>query len=181
MSRLLIPDAGPLFSLAAGNLLFLLAHFNVGITDVVRDETINRGNRADASPEAQSLLAYYNAHASSIQTFTTQVGSNLAAYQAADPAYRTPHNLGELSIQSLLIDLQMQAPGGNPVVLFEDHWFMNNSAMFVKSCTLLSTQAFLAYAESKQWIASAGAAREAIARNRPGAYAANRAVPQSAG
>jgi hypothetical protein len=170
MSRLLIPDAGPLFSLAAGNLLALLGRFNVGITDVVRDETINRGNRADASPEAQALLAYYNLHAHAIHTFTTQVGSNLAAFRAVDPAYRTPANLGELSIQSLLIDLQMREPGANPVILFEDHWFLNNSAMFVKSCTLLSTQAFLEYAQSKQWIASAAQARQAIARVRPGAY-----------
>ena len=107
----------------------------------MRDETINRGHRADASPEAQSLLAFYNAHASFIQTFTTQVGSKLAAYQATDPDYRTPHNLGELSIQSLLIDLQMRSPGDNPVVLFEDHWFLSNSALFVKSCTLLALNA----------------------------------------
>lgn len=180
MTRLLIPDAGPLFSLAAGNLLSLLAQFNVGITDVVRDETINRGHHADASPEAQSLLAFYNAHASSIQTFTTQVGSNLAAYQATDHDYRKPHNLGELSIQSLLIDLQMRSPRGNPVVLFEDHWFLSNSAMFVKSCTLLSTQAFLEYAKSKKWIVSARAARDAIAKNRPGAFEASRALPQLA-
>ena len=178
MSRLLIPDAGPLFSLAAGNLLSLLTHFKVGITDVVRDETINRGNRADASLEAQALLAFYNAHAPFIQTFATQVGSNLAAYQATDPDYRTPHNLGELSIQSLLIDLQMRSPGGNQVILFEDHWFLSNSAMFVKSCTLLSTQAFLEYAENKKWIASARAAREAIAKNRPGAFEASRALPR---
>lgn len=180
MSRLLIPDAGPLFSLAAGNLLSLLGHFNVGITDVVRDETINRGNRADASPEAQSLLAFYNAHAPTIETFTTQVGRNLAAFRATDPHYRTPHNLGELSIQSLLIDLQMREPGGNPVILFEDHWFLSNATMFVKSCTLLSTQSFLEYAASKQWIVSAAEARKAIMRHRPGAYDGSRAMPERA-
>ncbi|MFA9215929.1 MAG: hypothetical protein ACEQSK_02385 [Sphingomonadaceae bacterium] len=82
----------------------LLAKFNVGITDVVRDETINRGNRADASVEAQSLLAYYNLNASTIQTFPTQVGANLSILRARDRGYKTPPNLGELSIQSLQID-----------------------------------------------------------------------------
>lgn len=175
MSRLLIPDSGPLFSLAAGNLLFLLAHFNIGITDVVRDETINRGNRADASAEAQLLLAYYNQNAS-IQTFPTQVGADLAALGAGNPAYRMPHNIGELSIQSLLISLQMSNPGSNPVILFEDHWFLHNGLMLTKPCTLLSTQAFLEYAESKKWIPSAEQARQAILQSRPGAYAASQTI-----
>lgn len=170
MKRLLIPDAGPLFSLAAANLLPLLAKFTVGITDIVRDETINRGNLPNASVEAQSLLAYYNKNASNIQTFKTQVGVNLAALRALDPSYETPHNLGELSIQSLLIDLQMTAPGSDPVILFEDHWFFTNGAMLAKPSTLISTQAFLEYAESKKWIASAEQARQAIAQNRPYAY-----------
>lgn len=56
MSRLLIPDSGPLFSLAAANLLPLLAKFSVGITDVVRTEKIDRGLSAGASIEAQRLL-----------------------------------------------------------------------------------------------------------------------------
>ncbi|HEX7988310.1 MAG TPA: hypothetical protein VF616_32690 [Duganella sp.] len=176
MSRLLIPDAGPLFSLAAGNLLELLARFNVGITDVVRDETINRGNRADASVEAELLLAYYNQNASNIQTFPTQVGANLAALRAGNPAYHTPPNLGELSIQSLLIDLQMSHPGANPVILFEDHWFLNHGTLLTKPCTLLSTQAFLEYAESKKWIASAELARQAILQKRPGAYGASKTI-----
>ncbi len=176
MSRLLIPDAGPLFSLAAGKLLALLANFNVGITDVVRDETINRGNRADASAEAQLLLAYYHQNAPNIQTFPTQVGANLVVLRARDPAYQPPQNLGELSIQSLLIDLQMSDPGSNPVILFEDHWFLNHGAMLTKPCTLLSTQAFLEYAESKKWIPSAEQARQGILQNRPGAYAASKTI-----
>jgi hypothetical protein len=176
MSRLLIPDSGPLFSLAAGNLLFLLAHFNVGVTDVVRDETINRGNRADASPEAQQLLAYYNQNAPNIATFPTQVGADLAANRARDTAYQSPPNIGELSIQSLLISMQMSNSGFNPVILFEDHWFLNNGPMLAKPCTLLSTQALLEYAESKKWIASAARARQAILRNRPGAYAESKKI-----
>jgi hypothetical protein len=176
MSRLLIPDAGPLFSLAAGNLLSLLANFHVGITDIVRDETINRGNLRGASPEAQLLLAYYNQNVANIQTFTTQVGFSIAALRAQNPAYQTPQNLGELSIQSLLIDLQIRAPGSNPVILFEDHWFFTNGAMLAKPCILLSTQAFLEYAESKKWIASAQEARQSIVQNRPGAYNSSKTI-----
>lgn len=176
MNRLLIPDSGPLFSLAAGNLLDLLAHFNVGVTDVVRDETINRGYRVDASTEARLLLAYYIENAANIQIFPTQVGADLAALRARDPGCRAPRNIGELSIQSLLISLQVSNAGANPVILFEDRWFLNNGLMLTKPCTLLSTQAFLEYAESKKWIWSAQQARQSILQNRPDAYAASQTI-----
>lgn len=170
MSRLLIPDSGPLFSLAAANLLALLAKFRVGITDVVRDETVNRGLAANPSIEAERLLAYFNQNSPNIQTFTTQVGINLAKLKVQDTNYRTPPNLGELSIQSLLIDLQMAAPGSDPVILFEDGWFLSNGSALAKPCLLLSTQAFLEYAQEKKWIASAAQARQSILQRRPTAY-----------
>lgn len=78
-----------------------------------------------------------------------------------------------LSIQSLLIDLQLKAPGFNPIVLFEDGWFLNNAAALTKPCILLSTQAFLEYAQEKQWIPSAAQARSAISLARPTAYKAS--------
>lgn len=178
MSRLLIPDSGPLFSLAAGNLLGLLARFRVGIADIVREETIDRGRLPNASTEAQRLLAYYNANSANIQTFNTQVGTTIKARRAVDPSYQTPGNVGELSIQSLLIDLQLNGPGDAPVVLFEDAWFINNASGLAKPCTLLSTQAFLEYAQSKGWIKSADEARQAITQSRPMAYRTSSTIHQ---
>jgi len=173
MSRILIADAGPLFSLAAGNLLGLLTHFRLGLTDVVREESVDRGLLPDASVEAQRLLAFYNAHAAHIETFATQVGITVRAKRLADPLYQMPRHVGELSIQSLLIDLQLQGSSEPPVVVFEDAWFMRNASALAKPCVLLSTQALLNYAESKGWIASAELARQAITQARPLAYPAS--------
>ena len=171
MSRLLIPDSGTLFSLASGNLLPLLAKFRVGITDIVRDETINKGLLPSASKEAQSLLAYYNANSANIETLPTQVGEAIAARRSIEPHFPMPPNLGELSIQSFLIGLQMAPLSASHVVLFADSWFLNNAAALKKPYILLSTQAFLEYAQEKKWIASAEQARKAIAKARPRAYA----------
>jgi hypothetical protein len=85
MSRILIPDAGPLFSLAAGDSLHLLSRFGVGISDVVREETIDRGLLPNASIEARRLLNYYNDNLANIQTFTTQVGAAIKAKRSVDP------------------------------------------------------------------------------------------------
>lgn len=84
MSRILIPDAGPLFSLAAGDLLFLLERFHVGISDVVRWETIDRGLGPNPSPEAKRLLAYYNKNSAIITTFQTRVGVQIASARELD-------------------------------------------------------------------------------------------------
>jgi hypothetical protein len=170
VSRLLIPDSGPLFSLAAGNLLGLLARFRVGLADLVREETIDRGLLPNASIEARRLLAYHNANAANIQTFDTQVGAAVKASRALDPNFETPRNVGELAIQSLLIDLQLNRSGDTAVVLFEDAWFINNASGFARPFTLLSTQAFLEFAQSKGWIKSADEARRSIMRSRPTAY-----------
>jgi hypothetical protein len=178
MSRILIPDAGPLFSLAAGDLLHLLSRFRVGISDIVREETIDRSLLPNASAEAERLLNYYNANSANIQTFTTQVGTAIEAKRAVDPDYRTPRNVGELSIQSLLIDLQLGENGEAPVVLFEDAWFINNAPGLAKPCILLSTEAFLEYAQSRGWIASAEQARQSIFRTRPDAYNAVNVIHQ---
>lgn len=181
MSRILVPDSGPLFSLAAGNLLHLLARFQVGLADIVRAETIDRGLLPNASIEAQRLLTYYNANSANIQTFKTQVGTTIKAKRAVDPNYQIPRNVGELSIQSLLIDLQLNGSGEAPVVLFEDAWFINNAQGLPRPCILLSTQAFLEYAESNGWIKSAGQARQAISQSRPMAYKATSIIHQGLG
>jgi hypothetical protein len=54
--------------------------------------------------------------------------------------------------------------------LFEDSWFLNNVLSITKPYFLLSTQAFLEYAQEKQWIKSAENARSAISKARPTAY-----------
>ena len=88
-----------------------------------------------------------------------------------------PPNVGELSIQSLLIHLQIRGFDSRPLVLFEDSWFLRNAPALAKPCIALSTQAFLVNAQALGWIASAERAREAIAMVRPMAFGEAVALP----
>ena len=171
MTRLLIPDSGPLLSLAAGNLLDVLANFRLGITDVVKAETIDKGRGPQASYEAKQLLKFYTANKSNITIMSTQVGHALRAIRSANPGRPMPANAGELSIQSLLIHLQVTGVGVPPVILFEDSWFLRNQKSLAKPCVLTSTEAFLINAEKLKLILSAAQARAAISTRRPTAYA----------
>ena len=170
MTRLLIPDSGPLFSLAAGNLLAVLSNFRVGLTDVVKQETIDKGHGPHASYEAKQLLKFYNAHKAHITVMPTQVGHELKKMRHANPGCAMPGNAGELSIQSVLIHLQLTGVSSPPVILFEDAWFLRNQRALAKPCILISTEAFLINAEKLELIPSASSARAAISALRPTAY-----------
>ena len=168
---LLIPDSGPLFSLAAGGLLGVLDHFRLAITDVAKEQAIDPGARAGASAQAQALWAFYEARSASIEVFPTQVGRDLLALRTTQPGRPTPPNVGELSIQSLVIHLQVRGADEMPVILFEDAWFLRNAQALARPCIVISTQAFLINAEKLGLIPSAQAARAAISTLRPMAYA----------
>ena len=170
MRSLLILDAGPLFSLAAGGLLHTLLDFRVGITDVVKEETIDRGLRTKPSVEAKALLGFYKKHRAAIEIFQTQVGTDLRAARAMDAGFKAPPNLGEMSIQSLLIRLKLRRGEPMPVVVFEDAWFLRNAPGLAKPHVLISTQAFLVNLQQLGKIKSASQAREDIAARRAHAY-----------
>jgi len=84
---------------------------------------------------------------------------------AGDPKAQPPQNAGELSIQSLLIEMRLADQPA--VALFEDGWFLRNAAAMPASCVLLSTEAFLINAQKLGLIPSAEEARQAIAQLRP--------------
>lgn len=153
---LLIPDLGPLYSLAAGGLLGVLDHFRFAVTAVVKEEAIDPG----------ALAAFYAARSTSIEVFPTQVGQDLRTLRATHPARPTPPNVGELSIQSLAIHLQVRGADEMPVI--EDSWFLRNAEVLARPCIVSSTQAFLINAEQLGLIPSA---RAAISTLRPTAYA----------
>jgi len=159
-TALLIPDAGPLFSLAACDGLDLLAHFECAITDVVWRETAGKARAPTASREARQIAEFLMRHPG-IEIRETPLGKLTAN---AEPI----RNLGELSIHGLLIDLRSESPALNAVILFEDHWFTHRMAHFPSGVTLLGTAAFLIAAEQLGLLASAEKAMLDIRRRRPG-------------
>ena len=165
MRRIIIPDAGPLFSLAAAGVLPALLHFEVVITDVVKSETIDKGGHSEASPEALAIHAFFREHRASIEVRETQFGALLAAAKRSNPKAKI-RNAGELSIQSLLLELADEKGRWEAAVIFEDTWFIRNAVSFPPNCRLIGTTAFLRILEELQLIESAQEALERIRRKR---------------
>ena len=163
---LLVPDAGPLFSLAAAELLHVLLRARLVVTDIVKEETFDRGRLSGASVEAIALHAFFIEHAQDIHIQETSVGRLLGLARRVDPVTRVS-NMGELSIQSLLIDLRASDHAARALVLFEDAWFIRNAVALPKNCTLISTSAFLVNLQAAGLISSAADAAARIRRLRP--------------
>jgi hypothetical protein len=143
----LLPDAGPLITLAYADALdvLLLPGWQVRVVDMVRHEvTRNR------TPTSKKLARFLNRK--SIQLVSTQT-FRLHAQAVGEPA-RTA-NLGELAIQEAINQMALAQPPQRAVLLFEDHRIASSHFYVPDDCLRVSTRAFLALLQDKGWITSA--------------------------
>ena len=152
----LLPDAGPLITLAYAQALDVL--FKPGWHVAVVDMVLNEVTR-NPTPTSQQLAAW--AAQEGVQVLPTQT---LAAHLKSP---RRQAHLGELAIQETMNQFALSEPPQNAVLLFEDHAIARNSFFVPPCCQKISTRAFLIFLEQKGWIDSAAAIeRQAIQRGR---------------
>jgi hypothetical protein len=147
----LLPDAGPLITLAYADALDLLKKpgWTVMLVDmVVHEVTRNR------TPTSDKLAAWFTAARIPVLPTSTFRHFQQAGSQPAPP--RKSH-LGELAIQEAMNQCALQAPPRAGVFLFEDHRIARASFMLPDNCRKISTRAFLLFLEQKGWIESAAA------------------------
>lgn len=170
--RLVLPDTGPLISLACADALNLLLQFNpdvrIVLTDIVEFEATHR---ADDLPDAKSIKDFLKVNADRIEVIPTTIGSlalsDLRRKQAnGEPAY-LPKDIGEMSITNFVISLRTVNPGDPTLVLVEDDWFESNVYALPGNVHLLSTSAWLDGLERLKVIESAAQIRLRIQQVRP--------------
>jgi hypothetical protein len=170
--RIVLPDAGPLISLAVGNVLDLLLlasdEVRLVLTDVVEFEATHR---ADRFADAVTIRDFLQEHAQRVEVMPTTIGSmalgDLKRRTLAGEAVTLPKDLGELSITSFVISLRTVNPGDPMLVLIEDDWFAANSYAVPGNVHLVSTSAWLDGLEELGLIPSAAAVRTQIQAGRP--------------
>lgn len=170
--RIVLPDAGPLISLALGSALDLLLlvadDVRIVITDVVEFEATHR---SDDFADARAIRAFLKTHAARIEVMPTTIGAMALAdirhrAEAGEPA-ALPKDLGELSITDFVISLRTSNPGDPTLVIIEDDWFASNTYALPGNVHLLSTSAWLDGLEKLSLIASAAEVRARIQAARP--------------
>lgn len=160
-SIVLLPDAGPLITLAYADALDLLLKpgWPVNLVDMVLHEVTR-----NATPTSEKIRRWGAEH--SIPVLSTRT---FQRYLAAQSSGETPRkaNLGELTIQETMTDLAFAAPATTGVFLFEDHKIARASFLLPANCRKISTRAWLLFLEGQGWIDSAAEIeRAAIANGR---------------
>ena len=170
--RIVLPDAGPLISLALGNALDLLLlaadDVRLVVTDVVEFEATHR---SDQYADAVIIRKFLREHAQRVEVLPTTIGTlalgDLRRRALAGEQVRLSKDLGELSITNFVISLRTVNPGDPMLVIIEDDWFSANSFSVPGNVHLLSTSAWLDGLEALGQIPSAAAVRAQILAARP--------------
>jgi hypothetical protein len=156
---LLLPDAGPLITLAYANALDLLKKpgWAVQVVDMVLHEVTR--NSTPTSLAIGTWVAQNHVAILPSKTF--------AHYQQLQKqgAKVRKANLGELAVAEIMGDFALQMPEPTGVFLFEDHKIARSSFVLPDNCRKVSTRAFLIFLERNGWIASAAEVERVAIQN----------------
>ena len=161
--NVVIPDAGPLISLAKGGHLDLLLLFRPEVRILIADAVAHEVTRfADKYPDAAVIARFIAENAPRVQVEKTEFGSTLISamqlwdtYQSGSPEKKSilenaaglkpenpPRNGGEAAILGLAREMTYAHKENVLLVLSEDRRFLS-AAIGLTQTHVLSTQAFL--------------------------------------
>ena len=146
----LLPDAGPLITLAYADALDLL--FKPGWPIVLVDMVLHEVTR-NQTPTSEKLAQW--AAAGQVSMRTTRTFQHHQQRLAANPAAARTAHLGELAIQETMNDFALDQPQQTGVFLFEDHKIARASFLLPDNCRKISTRAYLLFLEQQGWLVSA--------------------------
>lgn len=157
---LLLPDAGPLITLAYADAFDLLLKpgWQVQIVDMVLHEVTR-----NQTPTSQAIGAWVDQR--KLQILPTKTYAHFQQALAAGSTTLKKSNLGELAIQEVMTYLALTDPPPIGVFLFEDHRIARAGFYLPANCRKVSTRAFLTFLEQKGWLASAAAVERRAIRN----------------
>ena len=152
--ELVVPDAGPLITLAYADRLDLL--LAIGLKVVVVD-TVKIELTRHLTPTSEKILAFLEANR--IEVAITEVGKN-AFEQGA--SFKKNH-AGERAVQDFLFEFSERTDDEQcyALLLFEDHKIAGSAFVLPDNVYVLSTKAFLLKLQEKGIIPDAGAIIEA--------------------
>lgn len=154
----LMPDAGPLITLAyAGRLdLLLRPGWPLRLVDMVLHELTR-----NATPTRDAIQAFVAEHKPTLVTTATFLHfqalqpSEAGAPNAPPSAPPRKAGLGELALQEAINSMALAQPPQSVVLLFEDHKIASTAFHLPQGTQRVSTRAFLLFLQDRGWLDSA--------------------------
>jgi len=146
----LLPDAGPLITLAYADALDLLFKpgWSVALVDMVLHEVTR-----NQTPTSETLTRWVQVH--QLPVIPTKIHDHHSQARSSNLIPPRKLNLGELAIQESMNNFALEMPPKTGVFLFEDNRIARASFVLPDNCRKVSTRAFLIFLEQKGWLASA--------------------------
>lgn len=146
----LLPDAGPLITLAYADSLDLLFRpgWSVALVDMVLHEVTR-----NQTPSSEKLAQWVQAN--KLPALPTRIHAHYQQHVSSNSVPPRKSNLGELAIQEAMNNFALEQPPKTGVFLFEDHKIARASFVVPDNCRKVSTRAFLLFLEQKGWLESA--------------------------
>ncbi|MDB5838847.1 MAG: hypothetical protein JWQ23_799 [Herminiimonas sp.] len=159
---LLLPDAGPLITLAYAEALDVL--FKPGWPVQIVDMVLHEVTR-NQTPTSEDIAAWVKA--SKLPVVPTRTFKHYQQAQTSGITNSRKSNLGEIAIQEAMNNFALTTPPPIGVFLFEDHKIAGTSFLLPENCRKVSTRAFLLFLEQKGWLPTAAdVERKAITNGR---------------
>ncbi|MFC6519374.1 hypothetical protein ACFQAT_05835 [Undibacterium arcticum] len=135
----LLPDAGPLITLAYADALDVLFRpaWSVQLVDMVLHEVTR-----NQTPTSEKLGLWTKEK--QLTVLPTKIFQHYQHIQATSTATPRKNNLGELATQEVMNGFALMEPPKTGVFLFEDHKIARASFLLPDNCRKVSTRAFFA-------------------------------------
>lgn len=149
-SLALLPDAGPLITLAYADALDVLLKpsWSVELVDMVLHEVTR-----NQTPTSERIDTW--ARKNKLPILPTRTYQHYQQYAPSGEVLPKKSNLGELAIQEAMNDFALTIPPRTGVFLFEDHKIARASFLLPDNCRKVTTRAFLIFLEQRGWLESA--------------------------
>jgi hypothetical protein len=149
-SLALLPDAGPLITLAYADALDVLFKpgWSVELVDMVLHEVTR-----NQTPTSERIDAWVRKN--KLPILPTKTYQYHQQRTSSGEALAKKSNLGELAIQEAMNDFALAIPPRTGVFLFEDHKIARANFLLPDNCRKVTTRAFLLFFEQRGWLESA--------------------------
>jgi hypothetical protein len=141
----LLPDAGPLITLAYADALDLLLRpgWSLQLVDMVLHEVTR-----NQTPTSEKIRRWADA-LPELHILPTRTFRRYQEAQAEGNTRLKKTNLGELAIQESMNEFALAEPPATSVFLFEDHKIARASFLLPDNCRKISTRAYLLFLEQR--------------------------------
>jgi hypothetical protein len=138
---IVVPDTGPLISLARAERLDLLTLLRLPVYIV--DQVFFEATRSEGKPDAAAIAEFVAGNAAQVHVAETATGINARLAREAGLASRRQSSLGEASVSEFLTDFDNRFDDVAPLLIFEDSDILKGRIVIPGNVHVVSTKTFV--------------------------------------